>query len=57
MGYGGPAPPIGRHRYYHKLYALDIALDGLSRPTKVLKAMEGHVLAGAEVMGTYQKSK
>lgn len=55
--YGGPAPPIGRHRYYHKLYALDTVLEGLSRPTKaqVLNAMEGHVLAEAVLMGTYQK--
>jgi Raf kinase inhibitor-like YbhB/YbcL family protein len=56
-GYGGPCPPIGRHRYYHKLYALDVALGDLGTPTKaeVEKAMEGHVLAQAELMGTYQK--
>ncbi|MGE3954543.1 MAG: YbhB/YbcL family Raf kinase inhibitor-like protein [Parachlamydiales bacterium] len=57
-GYGGPCPPIGRHRYYFKLYALDTHLEGLSRPTKdqLLKAMEGHILAETHLMGTYQKS-
>lgn len=56
-GYGGPCPPIGRHRYFHKLYALDTRLDGLSKPTKgeVEAAMKGHVLAEAVLMGTYQK--
>jgi hypothetical protein len=56
-GYGGPCPPIGRHRYFHKLYALDAALGDLGRPTKadLERAMAGHVLARAEVMGTYQK--
>jgi len=58
-GYGGPCPPIGRHRYFHKLYALDVELPDLGTPTKVQleKAMEGHVLAKAELIGTYQKSK
>jgi Raf kinase inhibitor-like YbhB/YbcL family protein len=58
-GYGGPCPPIGRHRYYHKLYALDIELPDLKTPTKdrVEKAMEGHILAKTELMGTYQRSK
>lgn len=58
-GYGGPCPPIGRHRYFHKLYALDGVLDDLGEPTKdqLLKAMEGHVLAQAEVVGTYQKGR
>ena len=57
-GYGGPCPPIGRHRYFHKLYALDIVLPGLGRPTKkdLEKAMEGHILAKAELVGTYQRS-
>ncbi len=57
-GYGGPCPPIGRHRYFHKLYALDTVLSGLRSPTKqdVLAAMEGHVIAEAVVMGTYIKS-
>jgi hypothetical protein len=56
-GYGGPCPPIGRHRYFHKLYALDAMLPDLGRPTraKLLEAIEGHVLAGAELIGTYQK--
>jgi Raf kinase inhibitor-like YbhB/YbcL family protein len=57
-GYGGPCPPIGRHRYFFKLYALDTVLEGLATPTKkqVEAAMQGHVLAEAVVMGTYQKS-
>ena len=55
-GYGGPCPPIGRHRYFFKLYALDTLL-GLARPTKkeLEAAMQGHVLARAELMGTYAK--
>lgn len=56
-GYGGPCPPVGRHRYYHKLYALDVVLGDLESPTKaaLLRSMEGHVLAQAQVIGTYQK--
>lgn len=56
-GYGGPCPPKGRHRYFHKLYALDTTLSDLGTPTKsqLERAMEGHVLAQAEVVGTYQK--
>ncbi|MCG6940802.1 MAG: YbhB/YbcL family Raf kinase inhibitor-like protein [Thiohalocapsa sp.] len=56
-GYGGPCPPIGRHRYFHKLYALDTVLKGLDRPTKAQleAAMAGHVLAETALMGTYQK--
>jgi Raf kinase inhibitor-like YbhB/YbcL family protein len=56
-GYGGPCPPIGRHRSVHKLYALDVALGDLHEPTKAAleRAMEGHVLAKAELIGTYQK--
>lgn len=56
-GYGGPCPPIGRHRYFFKLYALDTMLGDLGTPTKgdVEKAMEGHVLASATIMGTYQR--
>jgi len=56
-GYGGPCPPIGRHRYFHKLYALDTVLPDLGKPTKAQleKAMEGHVLAKTEIVGTYQK--
>jgi Raf kinase inhibitor-like YbhB/YbcL family protein len=58
-GYGGPCPPIGRHRYFHKLYALDVMLDDLKKPTKdgLLKAIEGHVIAKAEIVGTYQKGR
>ena len=58
-GYGGPCPPIGRHRYFHKLYALDTVLSGLSRPSKaqVEVAMQGHILAEAHLTGTYQKSR
>jgi len=56
-GYGGPCPPIGRHRYFHKLYALDTVLPDLGEPTKaeLERAMEGHVLAKAELVGTYEK--
>ena len=56
-GYGGPCPPIGRHRYFFKLYAIDIALPDLGAPTKAKleKEMERHVLGRAELMGTYQK--
>ena len=56
-GYGGPCPPIGRHRYFHKLYALDTVLEKLEEPTKaeVEEAMQGHVLAQATLIGTYQK--
>ncbi|HXH04018.1 MAG TPA: YbhB/YbcL family Raf kinase inhibitor-like protein [Candidatus Competibacteraceae bacterium] len=58
-GYGGPCPPIGRHRYFHKLYALDVMLPDLGRPTKAAleKAMKGHVLAQAELIGTYQRHR
>ena len=56
-GYGGPCPPIGRHRYFHKLYALDVVLADLSRPdkAKLERAMEGHVIAQAQLIGTYLK--
>jgi Raf kinase inhibitor-like YbhB/YbcL family protein len=56
-GYGGPCPPIGRHRYFHKLYALDAVLEGLKLPTKAKleAAMKGHVIAQTELTGTYQK--
>ena len=58
-GYGGPCPPIGRHRYFHKLYALDALLPDLKHPTKaqLLAAMEGHVLAQTELIGTYQRPR
>ena len=56
-GYGGPCPPIGRHRYFHKLYALDTVLPDLKHPTKAQleKAMQGHILEKFELIGTYQK--
>lgn len=58
-GYGGPCPPIGRHRYFHKLYALDVVLPDLGAATKkkLERAMEGHVLAKAELIGTYEKQR
>jgi len=56
-GYGGPCPPGGTHRYYFKLYALDISLDLKPDATKndLLGAMEGHVLAETQLMGKYQR--
>lgn len=56
-GYGGPCPPIGRHRYFHRLFALERLLGDLRRPTRLvlLDALQGHVLAQAELIGTYQK--
>ncbi len=56
--YGGPCPPIGRHRYFHKLYALDTVLEGLNRPTRAQleSAMQGHILAQAQLLGTYSKA-
>jgi Raf kinase inhibitor-like YbhB/YbcL family protein len=58
-GYGGPCPPIGRHRYFFKLYALDTMLPDLKRPTKARleKAMDGHVIAQASLIGTYQRQR
>ena len=58
-GYGGPCPPIGRHRYFHKLYALDTLLPDLKHPTKAVleKAMHGHVIAGAELIGVFQRGR
>jgi Raf kinase inhibitor-like YbhB/YbcL family protein len=58
-GYGGPCPPIGRHRYFHKLYALDVVLGDLAIPDKraLEAAMHGHVIAHAELVGTYLKHK
>ena len=59
IGYGGPCPPVGRHRYFFKLYALDTVLPDLGKPTKAKleAAMKGHVLAEAQLVGTYQKAK
>lgn len=57
IGYGGPCPPSGTHRYYLKLYALDMTLDLNPGATKddVLKAMEGHILDEAQLMGKYKR--
>lgn len=58
-GYGGPCPPIGRHRYFFKLYALDTLLPdrgALSKP-QVEIAMRGHILAEVHLMGTYLKQQ
>jgi Raf kinase inhibitor-like YbhB/YbcL family protein len=57
--YGGPCPPSGRHRYSHRLYALDAVLPDLHGPTKgtLEQAMEGHVLAQAELLGTYGRMR
>ncbi len=54
--YGGPCPPVGRHRYVHTLYALDTVLSGLDKPGKrrLLGAMKGHVLGEARLIGTYE---
>lgn len=55
--WGGPCPPIGRHRYFFKLYALNTTLPHLKRPTKAAleQAMRGHVLEQAELVGLYQR--
>jgi hypothetical protein len=58
-GYGGPCPPVGRHRYLHKLHALDIVLPKLAHPDKqaLEAAMQGHILAAATLVGTCQKHR
>jgi len=58
-GYGGPCPPIGRHRYFFKLHSLDLVLPDLKQPTKpqLEKAMEGHILAKTELVGLFQKTR
>ncbi len=57
VGYGGPCPPSGRHRYFFKLYAIDVELPlkGGATKSEVEKAMEGHVMAQAQLMGTYHR--
>ena len=57
MAYGGPMPPMGSHRYYFRLFALDTMLPDLDRPTRaeLLAAMDGHILGEASLMGTYEK--
>jgi Raf kinase inhibitor-like YbhB/YbcL family protein len=57
IGYGGPCPPGGVHRYFFKLYALDTRLSlqpGITK-AELLKAMEGHILAQAQLMGRYSR--
>ena len=54
--WGGPCPPVGRHRYFFKLYALDTTLDlSSAKKADLENAMKGHILGQAELMGTYQK--
>jgi len=57
--FGGPCPPIGRHHYHFKLYALDTELRGLKNPTKAQleTAMEGHALDSSQLIGTYEKAR
>ncbi|HQP32093.1 MAG TPA: YbhB/YbcL family Raf kinase inhibitor-like protein [Deltaproteobacteria bacterium] len=58
VGYGGPCPPSGVHRYYFKLYALDAMLNqvaGTTTKAQLLKAMEGHILTQAQLMGKYKR--
>ncbi len=57
IGYGGPCPPGGTHRYYFKLYALDseINLEAGATKSELLKAMEGHILAEGQLMGRYER--
>jgi Raf kinase inhibitor-like YbhB/YbcL family protein len=57
IGYDGPSPPSGTHRYYFKLYALDTMLKLSAGITKseLLKAMEGHIMAQAQLMGKYSR--
>ncbi len=58
-GYGGPCPPSGTHRYFFKLYALDFmpGLPAGATKSDLLKAMEGHILEQAQLMGIYQRTK
>ena len=58
-GYGGPCPPVGRHHYFHKLFALDVMLPDLKHPTKAVleKAIQGHVLAQSDLIGAYQRRR
>ena len=57
VGWSGPCPPIGRHRYFFRLHALDVALPDLGHPNRatMLDAMKGHVIETAELMGTYEQ--
>ncbi len=58
-GYGGPCPPVGRHRYFFKLYALDTVLPDLGEATKAQleRAMVDHVVSQAQIVGTYERKK
>jgi hypothetical protein len=58
-GCGGPCPPIWRHRYFHKLYALDVELPDVKNPTKAALegAMGGHGVGHAEIIGIYEKAR
>ncbi|MBN2456140.1 MAG: YbhB/YbcL family Raf kinase inhibitor-like protein [Sedimentisphaerales bacterium] len=57
VGYGGPCPPSGTHRYFFKIYAIDSELDLAAGADKqqLLKAMEGHILAQGQLMGKYRR--
>jgi len=60
IGYGGPCPPFGTHRYYFKVYALDTTIDlepKKATKNRVLKAIEGHILAEGELMGRYRRQR
>ncbi len=59
LGYGGPCPPGGTHRYFFKVYALDIMLNLPAGKTKkdIEKAMKGHVMASGELVGTYSRKR
>jgi Raf kinase inhibitor-like YbhB/YbcL family protein len=59
LRWGGPCPPIGRHRYFFKLYALDTLLPELTPPTKATleAAMKNHVIGAAELIGTYERQR
>ena len=58
-GYTGPCPPIGRHRYFFRLFALDVELGDLGAPTRadLDVAMANHLLATSEMVGTYERPK
>jgi len=57
IGYGGPCPPSGTHRYYFKLYALDteINLEAGAKKSQLMESMEGHILAEGQLMGRYKR--
>lgn len=59
IGYGGPCPPSGSHRYYFRIYGLDTAihLDSGATKKEIMKKMEGHIEARGELMGRYQRQK